>query len=64
LDGTVNRVEEIGMKVVRGGRVLTHGRLEAGCGDIVIEGDAITALAAPGAVTSANAEVIDAAGSS
>ena len=50
------------MIVIEGGRVLRPGATSLAMLDIVIEGDSIVDLVAPGSVTSAQAQRIDAAG--
>ncbi len=49
------------MQVIHGGRVLRPDTLDIAAGDIVVEGDTIREIVAPGTVKDANAERIDAA---
>ena len=50
------------MLVIRGGRVIDIARRTAESNDIVIEGDTISSIVAPGTVTSPDAKGIDATG--
>ncbi len=49
------------MQVIHGGRVLRPDTLDIAPADIVIEGDAIREIVAPGTVKDANAQRVDAA---
>lgn len=50
------------MKIVRGGQVLDSRAMQFAPADVVIEGDSIVALVAPGSVTTEGRTVIDASG--